>query len=203
MKIGMSSETEAELSADFLFDDPSQPLDGIGLLRHKHARELLAELHTLDGPDLHAWYHHFGILHFSAEEHGCCLAEVELLPSCYRIAFPLPRELRRGVVSRSWYHGEESESADFDRAVGIANDAAQAARIVLEAIAASGNNPNRIGAKWQWYICPKCDLHAPQYPRRCERCGYEFPSERKSQLIGLYRTAGEPQGCTAPRNPTS
>ncbi len=149
-------------------------------------QRLLLHLRSIDGPPLWAGTSH-SQLNFVARD---VTSQFERIPSLvtidaswcdnelqcsFKIGYPLPPEFR--AWDDAWTHG-------------YANDLESATSMIFAAIAASGSNPDRLGANWHWYVCPKCDFHSPVYESQCQRCSAELPTERKMQLTGLYRRAG-------------
>jgi hypothetical protein len=155
---------------------------------------LLEHLISLDGPDL--WVgSSLSSLNFCARGIEAPGEDVPPLAfACgrgdkhYEITYPVPREFRR--------HPDE-------QVLRYAGSVEQAAMILLEAIAHSDANPDRLSADWLWYVCPKCDLHAPNYNVECIRCRAKFPAERKCHLMGIWRRPQLPSGAVSLRTTTS
>jgi len=169
--------------------------------RYRGIQRLFQHLATIDGPDL--WVgSSLSSLGFCArdidvrtqvmDEKGRLLSR-ETIPALahvdtsplgdYAISYPLPIEYSLG--SGHW---------DTTHTRGYARNVDQAGRMLLEAIACSGANPDRPSSKVPWYVCPKCDFHTPHYCAECLRCGFLFPSEHKCQVRGLYRFPKTPAG---------
>lgn len=175
---------------DRLFDQfvPNLKSDIRCQIRDEAIQKLLRYLATIDGPDLWVGTSH-SLLNFCARDARYKFDDVPPLAylepplSGYRIAYPMPREFR------AW---------PDTKVAGHASGVEEAAELLLVAIASSDANPNRPSAQWDWFVCPKCDLHSARYQANCQRCGFQFPPERKAMAIGLYRKPRSPDGAIAP-----
>lgn len=153
---------------------------------------LLRQLQKMDGPDLWICSSH-QILHFHANdaqkygEHTPSLAWA-FVNGCYHIEYCIPREFRQieNAVARMWE-----------------TDVSSAARSLIRAIECSDANPDRHSAKWHWFVCPECDLHAPQYLERCARCHYQFPEEANCKAVGYWRKPILPERAASLQYPPS
>lgn len=157
-------------------------------LRDEAIQKLLGYLITIDGPELWVGTSH-SQLNFCARdtpdpfERVPSLAYLDSTLSAYRIAYPIPREF---------------QACPDTMVTGYATGVEKAAELLLVAIASSDANPNRPSAQWDWFVCPKCDFHSARYQANCQRCGFQFPPERKAMAIGLYRKPRSPEGAIAP-----
>lgn len=186
MKItGLTRQWGDRLFSSF---DPDPDSDIRFQLRDRSIQHLLIFLSTIEGPDLWVGTSH-SLLNFCARDttHEWddvpSLAYVEAYASGYSIRYPVPREIRPCEDAMMALH---------------AVDVRQAASMLLMAIESSDHNPVRIRSNWMWYVCPECDFHSPNYAANCERCGYAFPSELKSQAIGIYRAVRVSKGTAVP-----
>lgn len=157
-------------------------------IRAEAIQKLLRYLTTIDGPDL--WVGtSFSLPNFCARDtrdrfdRVPPLAYLESALSQFRIEYPIPREFR---------------AYPDTMVTGYATGVEKAAELLLVAIASSDANPNRPSAQWDWFVCPKCDFHSARYQAICQRCGFQFPPERKAMAIGLYRKPRSPEGAIAP-----
>lgn len=177
---------------DRLFDQfvPDPNSDIRSQVRDEAIQKLLRHLTVIDGPDLWVGTSH-SQLNFCARD---ARDRSELVPvlaylvsnaTGYQISSPIPREFR------AWPDA---------MAVGFASTVEEAATLLLVAIESSDANLNRPSAKWDWFVCPKCDFHSVPYQANCQRCAFQFPPERKAMSIGLYRKPHSPEGAIAPNN---
>lgn len=166
---------------------------------------LLTYLKTVDGPDLWVGTSH-SLLNFCARDtrdrDDCVppLAFVNVVEvnnrdlAYYKIEYPLPREVC------PWFETLPGKENPWNEACvgGFTLGVEAATSMLLTAIKSSDNNPSRHRSSWMWYECPKCDFHSPHFNVNCERCGFTFPPEKKTQSIGLYRKVQFSEGASTP-----